>query len=78
MRQRPDLAPFAVLEGLPTTIFISPAGKVSGVHTGQYGTVAALENDIQRYALGGWPGRLVQRSGRPLMIWREGISRTLH
>jgi len=48
-----DLAPFAVLEGLPTTVFIGPNGKVAGVHTGQYGTEAALDNDIQRYALGG-------------------------
>ena len=48
-----DLAPFAVLEGLPTTVFLGPNGKVSGVHTGQYGTEAALDNDIQRYSLGG-------------------------
>lgn len=47
-----DLAPFAVLEGLPTTVFIGPNGKVAGVHIGQYGTEAALDNDIQRYALG--------------------------
>ncbi|MBV9681262.1 MAG: hypothetical protein JO046_05690, partial [Solirubrobacterales bacterium] len=46
-------APFAVLEGLPTTVFLGPNGKVSGVHTGQYGTEAALDNDIQRYSLGG-------------------------
>ncbi len=48
-----DLAPFAVLEGLPTTVFIGPNGKVAGVRTGQYGTEAALDNDVQRYALGG-------------------------
>jgi cytochrome oxidase Cu insertion factor (SCO1/SenC/PrrC family)/thiol-disulfide isomerase/thioredoxin len=47
-----DLSSLAVLEGLPTTIFISPAGKVVFVHTGQYDTEAALDNDIQRYALG--------------------------
>ena len=47
-----DLSPLAVLEGFPTTIFINPAGKVVFVHTGQYDTRAALDNDIQRYALG--------------------------
>jgi cytochrome oxidase Cu insertion factor (SCO1/SenC/PrrC family)/thiol-disulfide isomerase/thioredoxin len=48
-----DLSSLAVLEGLPTTIFVSPAGKVAFVHTGQYDTQAALDNDIQHYALGG-------------------------
>ncbi len=48
-----DLSPLAVLQSVPTTVFISPAGKVVGVHLGQYGTEAALDNDIQRYALGG-------------------------
>jgi cytochrome oxidase Cu insertion factor (SCO1/SenC/PrrC family)/thiol-disulfide isomerase/thioredoxin len=48
-----DLSSLAVLESVPTTVFVSPAGKVFGVHIGQYGTEAALENDIQRYALGG-------------------------
>ena len=47
-----DLSSLAVLEGLPTTIFLSPAGKVVFVHTGQYDTQAALDNDIQQYALG--------------------------
>ncbi len=47
-----DLSSLAVLEGFPTTIFINPAGKVVFVHTGQYDTQAALDNDIQRYALG--------------------------
>jgi hypothetical protein len=47
-----DLSSLAVLESVPTTVFVSPAGKVVGVHIGQYGTEAALENDIQRYALG--------------------------
>lgn len=41
------------LEGLPTTIFIGPAGKVLDVHTGQYGSQAALDQDVERYALGG-------------------------
>ena len=48
-----DLAPFAVLEGLPTTVFIGPSGKVAGVHIGQYGTEAALANDVQHYTVGG-------------------------
>jgi len=47
-----DLSSLAVLEGFPTTIFINPAGKVVFVHTGQYQSEAALDNDIQRYALG--------------------------
>ena len=47
-----DLSPFAVLEGFPTTIFLNPAGKVVFVHTGQYQSEAALDNDIQHYALG--------------------------
>jgi cytochrome oxidase Cu insertion factor (SCO1/SenC/PrrC family)/thiol-disulfide isomerase/thioredoxin len=47
-----DLSSLAVLEGLPTTIFISPAGKVVHVHTGQYDAEPALDNDIKHYALG--------------------------
>ena len=47
-----DLSSQAVVEGLPTTIFISPAGKVVHVHTGQYDAETALDNDIQHYALG--------------------------
>ncbi len=47
-----DLSPFAVLEGFPTTIFLNAAGKVVFVHTGQYQSEAALDNDIQHYALG--------------------------
>ena len=47
-----DLSSLAVLEGFPTTIFINPAGKVVFVHTGQYQSEAALDNDIQHYALG--------------------------
>jgi cytochrome c biogenesis protein CcmG/thiol:disulfide interchange protein DsbE len=48
-----DLSPLAVLQSVPTTVFLSAAGKVVGVHIGQYGTEAALDNDIQRYALSG-------------------------
>ncbi len=47
-----DLSSLAVLEGFPTTIFINRAGRVSFVHTGQYQSEAALDNDIQHYALG--------------------------
>jgi protein SCO1/2 len=47
-----DLSPFAVLEGVPMTVFINAAGKVVDVHTGQYGTQAGLDNDIEHYALG--------------------------
>ena len=48
-----DLSSLAALEGFPTTIFINRAGKVVFVHTGQYESEAALDNDIERYALGG-------------------------
>jgi cytochrome c biogenesis protein CcmG, thiol:disulfide interchange protein DsbE len=47
-----DLSSLAVLEGFPTTIFINSAGKVVFVHTGQYDSEAALDNNIQQYALG--------------------------
>jgi len=47
-----QLAPVANLQGMPTTIYISPAGKVRNVHTGQYDTATTLQNDIERYALG--------------------------
>ena len=38
---------------LPTTFFISPAGKVVYVHTGQYLSQGTLDQDIQAHALGG-------------------------
>ena len=41
------------LEGLPTTIFINPAGKLTYVHTGQYDSQGTLDGDIQTYAIGG-------------------------
>jgi cytochrome c biogenesis protein CcmG/thiol:disulfide interchange protein DsbE len=47
-----DLSPLAVLQDVPTTVFVSRAGKVF-VHIGQYGSQAALDNDIQHYAHGG-------------------------
>ena len=43
----------AVLQGLPTTIFINPAGKVVFVHTGQYDSQGTLDQDISSYALTG-------------------------
>jgi cytochrome c biogenesis protein CcmG/thiol:disulfide interchange protein DsbE len=51
------LGSLAVIVGLPTTIFIDPAGKVVFVHTGQYDAEGTLDADISRYALrpGGAP-----------------------
>ena len=45
------LSSTAVIEGLPTTIFINPAGKVVYVHTGQYDAEGTLDEDIARYLL---------------------------
>jgi protein SCO1 len=47
-----DLSPIASLQGTPSTIYISAAGKVLDVHTGQYDTESTLVNDIERYAFG--------------------------
>ncbi len=41
------------IEGLPTTIFISRAGRVTHVHTGQYDSAGTLDADIASYALNG-------------------------
>ncbi len=41
------------LQGLPTTIYISPAGKVLFIHTGQYQAQGSLDADVHSYALGG-------------------------
>ena len=49
----PDLSSLAAIQGLPTTIFISPAGKVAYVHTGQYDSQGTLDQDISTYALSG-------------------------
>ena len=38
------------LEGLPTTIYITPAGTVSYVHTGEYASQGTLDADIAQYA----------------------------
>ena len=48
-----DLSSLAAIQGLPTTIFISPAGKVAYVHTGQYDSQGTLDQDISTYALSG-------------------------
>jgi len=47
------LGSLAVVEGLPTTIFINPAGKVVYVHDGEYDSEGTLEQDISSYALAG-------------------------
>jgi cytochrome oxidase Cu insertion factor (SCO1/SenC/PrrC family)/thiol-disulfide isomerase/thioredoxin len=39
--------------GTPTTIFLSRAGGLAYVHTGQYESQGALDGDIETYALGG-------------------------
>jgi thiol-disulfide isomerase/thioredoxin len=41
------------LAGLPTTVFISPAGHVVYVHSGQYAAQRTLDADIEQYALRG-------------------------
>jgi hypothetical protein len=38
---------------LGTTIFINRAGRIAGVHTGQYDSQGTLDGDIATYALGG-------------------------
>jgi cytochrome c biogenesis protein CcmG/thiol:disulfide interchange protein DsbE len=47
------LSSMASLVGLPTTIFLSPTGKVLYVHSGQYVSEGTLAQDIQNYARGG-------------------------
>jgi cytochrome oxidase Cu insertion factor (SCO1/SenC/PrrC family)/thiol-disulfide isomerase/thioredoxin len=44
------LSSMTALQGLPTTIFLGPTGKVVYVHTGQYVTEGTLAQDIQTYA----------------------------
>ena len=45
-----DLSSLAVIEDLPTTIYINPAGKVVYVHIGQYDAQGTLDQDISTYA----------------------------
>ncbi len=47
-----SLSSIAAFIGFPTTIFINRQGKVVDVHTGQYTSQNALDNDIQTFALG--------------------------
>lgn len=47
----PDLSSLAQIQGLPTTIFVSRAGKVVYVHTGQYDSQGTLDSDIGSYGL---------------------------
>jgi len=48
-----DLSKLAVVQYLPTTIFIRPSGKVGFVHIGQYEVEGTLDVDIASYALRG-------------------------
>jgi len=48
-----DLGSLAVIEGLPTTIFVNRAGKVKYVHDGQYDSLGTLDEDVGSYAVGG-------------------------
>jgi cytochrome oxidase Cu insertion factor (SCO1/SenC/PrrC family)/thiol-disulfide isomerase/thioredoxin len=45
-----DLHSLAIVQGLPTTIFVDSKGKVAFVHTGQYDSQGTLDSDIQTYA----------------------------
>jgi cytochrome oxidase Cu insertion factor (SCO1/SenC/PrrC family)/thiol-disulfide isomerase/thioredoxin len=47
-----DLGSLAVTEGLPTTIFIAPGGRVVYVHIGQYDAQGALDADIAAHVSG--------------------------
>ena len=40
------------LAGAPSTVFYTPKGKREYIHSGPYRSVAALNRDIDRYALG--------------------------
>jgi cytochrome oxidase Cu insertion factor (SCO1/SenC/PrrC family)/thiol-disulfide isomerase/thioredoxin len=46
-----NLSGLAAIEDLPTTIFVSTAGKLVYVHTGQYDSQGTLDQDIESYAL---------------------------
>jgi hypothetical protein len=48
-----DMRSLAIVQDLPTTIFINRAGKVAFVHIGQYDSQGTLDHDIGSYALGG-------------------------
>ena len=44
------LSSLAVVQGLPTTIFINRAGRVVYVHTGEYFSQGTLDQDVATYA----------------------------
>jgi cytochrome oxidase Cu insertion factor (SCO1/SenC/PrrC family)/thiol-disulfide isomerase/thioredoxin len=46
------LSSMTALQGLPTTIFLGPSGKVLYVHTGQYVSEGTLVQDVQTYGRG--------------------------
>ena len=46
-----QLSRLAVIEGLPTTIYIDSAGRVTDVHTGPYDAQGTLDQDIAARAL---------------------------
>ncbi len=48
-----SLDSLAVVQGLPTTIFIDATGRVVFVHTGQYDSQGTLDADIAHYTQGG-------------------------
>jgi cytochrome c biogenesis protein CcmG/thiol:disulfide interchange protein DsbE len=43
------LSSMMALQGLPTTIFLGPTGKVLYIHTGQYVSEGTLAQDVQTY-----------------------------
>ncbi|HEY3772441.1 MAG TPA: SCO family protein [Solirubrobacteraceae bacterium] len=45
------LGPLGVLQGLPTTIFLNPAGRIVARHIGPYESEQSLAADIARYSL---------------------------
>jgi cytochrome oxidase Cu insertion factor (SCO1/SenC/PrrC family)/thiol-disulfide isomerase/thioredoxin len=47
-----NLSSLAVIEGLPTTIFVNSAGKVVYVHVGQYDAQGTLDEDVVSYSAG--------------------------
>jgi len=47
-----SLSSLAVIEGLPTTVFVNSAGHVAYVHAGQYDSQGALDQDINAHANG--------------------------
>ncbi|HET6570846.1 MAG TPA: TlpA disulfide reductase family protein [Solirubrobacterales bacterium] len=49
---RATLEALAPLHGTPTTIFLSPAGELAGVHIGAYDSAPELNADLRRYASG--------------------------